>query len=52
MLKDMDNGVDGEQPVRIFVMGDNVWRYEDEVAPVPGAAHPLLPPQRREVLTL
>ena len=30
MLKDMDNGVDGEKPVRIFVMGDNVWRHEDE----------------------
>ncbi len=29
-LKGEDNGVMGEKPVRIFVMGDNVWRYEDE----------------------
>ncbi len=25
-----DNGVAEESPVRIFVMGENVWRYEDE----------------------
>ena len=25
-----DNGVADEKPVRIFVMGDNVWRLEDE----------------------
>ena len=29
-LKGEDNGVADEQPVRIFVMGDNVWRMEDE----------------------
>ena len=29
-LKDEDNGVGDEQPVRIFVMGDNVWRFENE----------------------
>ena len=29
-LKGMDNGVDREPPVRIFVMGDNVWRDEQE----------------------
>jgi len=29
-LKGIDNGVKGEPPVRIFVMGDNVWRYEHE----------------------
>ena len=29
VLKDMDNGVADEKPVRIFVMGDNVWREED-----------------------
>ena len=28
-VKGMDNGVADEKPVRIFVMGDNVWRYED-----------------------
>ena len=29
-LKGEDNGVAEEKPVRLFVMGDNVWRYEDE----------------------
>ena len=29
-LKGEDNGVADEQPVRIFVMGENVWRLEDE----------------------
>ncbi len=29
-LKGEDNGVADEKPVRIFVMGDNVWRFEDE----------------------
>ena len=29
-LKGIDNGVLDELPVRIFVMGDNVWRYEQE----------------------
>ena len=29
-LRDMDNGVADEKPVRIFVMGDNVWRDEDD----------------------
>jgi putative CocE/NonD family hydrolase len=28
-LKGVDNGVEREKPVRIFVMGDNVWRNED-----------------------
>ncbi len=28
-LRNVDNGVDREKPVRIFVMGDNVWRDED-----------------------
>jgi uncharacterized protein len=28
-LKSIDNGVEKEKPVRIFVMGDNVWRDED-----------------------
>ena len=29
-LKDIDNGVVDEPPVRIFVMGDNRWRNENE----------------------
>src|SRR5215831_3720718 len=28
-LKGVDNGVEREKPVRLFVMGDNVWRNED-----------------------
>jgi uncharacterized protein len=28
-LKGINNGVEKEKPVRIFVMGDNVWRDED-----------------------
>jgi putative CocE/NonD family hydrolase len=29
-LKGIDNGVDKELPVKIFVMGENYWRYENE----------------------
>lgn len=29
-LKGIDNGIMSEPPVRIFVMGDNVWRDENE----------------------
>ena len=29
-LKGIDNGIMDEPPVRIFVMGDNIWRYEQE----------------------
>ncbi len=29
-LKGIDNGIMQEPPVRIFVMGENVWRYENE----------------------
>jgi putative CocE/NonD family hydrolase len=29
-LKNIDNGITEEPPVRIFVMGDNIWRNEDE----------------------
>lgn len=29
-LKGIDNGIKNEPPVRIFVMGDNVWRNENE----------------------
>jgi len=30
LLKGIANGIDTERPVRIFVMGRNVWREEDE----------------------
>ena len=36
LLKGVDNGIDKEKPVRIFVMGKNVWRDEDEWPP-PGS---------------
>lgn len=29
-LKGIDNGMDDEAPIRIFVMGENVWRSEQE----------------------
>ena len=29
-LKDIDNGISKEPPVKIFVMGENVWRFENE----------------------
>lgn len=29
-LKGVDNGITDEPPIRIFVMGDNVWRDENE----------------------
>ncbi len=29
-LKGIDDGISGEKPVRIFVMGTNVWRDEDD----------------------
>ena len=29
VLKGVDNGIDKEKPVKIFVMGKNVWRDED-----------------------
>ena len=28
-LRGIDNGIDREKPVRLFVMGDNIWRDED-----------------------
>jgi putative CocE/NonD family hydrolase len=30
LLRGIDNGVEREKPVRIFVMGKNVWRNEDD----------------------
>ncbi len=30
LLKGIDNGMAGEKPVRIFVMGKNAWREEDD----------------------
>ncbi len=29
-LKDLDTGIMDEPPVKIFVMGENVWRFENE----------------------
>jgi putative CocE/NonD family hydrolase len=29
-LKGIDNGMNEEPPVKIFVMGDNKWRFENE----------------------
>jgi putative CocE/NonD family hydrolase len=29
-LKGVENGVTSEPPIKIFVMGENVWRYENE----------------------
>ena len=28
-LKNIDNGMDGEAPIHVFVMGENVWRFAD-----------------------
>jgi uncharacterized protein len=36
LLKGIDNGIENEKPVRIFVMGKNEWRDEDDW-PIPGA---------------
>src|SRR5262249_31220809 len=41
-LKGIDNGVEKEKPVRIFVMGDNVWRDEDAWPPPPAKERALL----------
>ena len=30
LLKDIDTGIDSEPPVKIFVMGRNEWRHENE----------------------
>ncbi len=37
-LKGIDNGITAEPPVRIFVMGDNVWRDEKEW-PLPNSVY-------------
>jgi uncharacterized protein len=29
-LRDQANGIDTEPPIKLFVMGENVWRYESE----------------------
>ncbi|HEY6553134.1 MAG TPA: CocE/NonD family hydrolase [Vicinamibacteria bacterium] len=38
-VRGLDNGVDGEPPVRAFVMGEDVWR--DEATWPPAASRPL-----------
>jgi len=42
-LKGIDTGIRSERPVQIFVMGDNVWREEDEVAARAHQIHSFLP---------
>ena len=34
-LRGLDNGLGGEKPVRVFVMGENVWK-ESDTWPLPG----------------
>jgi putative CocE/NonD family hydrolase len=49
-LKDIDNGVEKERPVRIFVMGDNSWR-DEEAWPLARATEKallLLPEKQRD----
>jgi uncharacterized protein len=33
ILKGMDNGIEKEKPVKIFVLGENVWREENQWPP-------------------
>jgi uncharacterized protein len=33
ILKGMDNGLESEPPIKIFVMGENYWRFENEWPP-------------------
>ena len=40
-LKGIDNGLDREPPVKVFVMGRNEWRYENEYPPVRAQYRPL-----------
>jgi len=40
MLRGIDNGMAGEKPVRIFVMGKNVWRDEDAWPPARASVTP------------
>ncbi|HEY7411206.1 MAG TPA: CocE/NonD family hydrolase [Vicinamibacteria bacterium] len=39
-VRGLDNGLDGEKPVRVFVMGEDAWRDED--AWPPPSARPLV----------
>ena len=32
-LRGIDTGIDGEPPVRIFTMGENIWRFENQWPP-------------------
>nr|MBI1228695.1 CocE/NonD family hydrolase [Cytophagales bacterium] len=40
-LKGIQNGIDTEKPVRIFYMGENKWRHEDNW-PIPGTQYKAL----------
>ena len=46
-LKGIDNGLDKEPPVKIFVMGRNEWRYENEYPLAQDAIPTALLAQRR-----
>jgi putative CocE/NonD family hydrolase len=37
-VRGLDNGIDREMPVRVFVMGDNAWR-EGDTWPLPGTQY-------------
>ena len=41
LLKGMENGIDKEKPVKIFVMGKNVYREEDDWPPARARISPL-----------
>ncbi len=45
-LKGIDNGIEQEEPVRIFVMGENCWR-EEEDWPLPDTQYRSYYPQSR-----
>ena len=47
-LKGVDNGVDKDVPVRLFVMGVNQWREHQEWPPPERRDAPLLPAQPRQ----
>ena len=49
-LNGVENGVDREPPIAIYVQGANTWRYEDELAAAGPCVRPLVP--RRQTSTL
>ena len=47
-LKGMETGIDDEPPIKLWVMGRNEWRFENEWPPGASTLHALLPRKRRE----